>query len=102
MVRARAYDRAENRDSARLLYDAAAKALPKISDWLNLRAAGVTSSKADRAGYYGRVKTKVAKDRIQWTEAYALERFGDISEAAEKYREVGGMVNYFRLKLALA
>ncbi len=101
-MRARAYDRAENRDSARLLYDAAAKALPQVSDWLNLRAAGVTSSKADRAGYYGRVKTQVARDRIEWTEAFALERFGDISEAAAKYREVGGMGNYFRLKLALA
>lgn len=102
VVRARAFDRAENRDSARLLYDAAAKALPQISDWLNLRAAGVTGSKSDRHGYYGRVKTQVAKERIEWTEAFALERFGEISEAAAKYKEVGGMVNYFRLQLALA
>jgi soluble lytic murein transglycosylase len=102
VIRARAYDRAENRDSARTLYVDAAKRLPQISDWLYLRAAGVTGSKSDRQSYYGHVKSDVAKERIGWTEAFALERFGDIEDAIDKYKSVGGMVGYFRLKLAAA
>lgn len=102
VIRARAFDRAESRDSARAQYDAASKRLPQISDWLNLRAAGVTASEAERKRYYGRVKSEVARARIDWTEAFALERFGDIPGAILKYRAVGGMVNYFRLKLATA
>lgn len=102
VIRARAHDRAENRDSAKILYDAAAKKLPQISDWLYLRAAGVTSSKSERQSYYGKIDSPVAKERIGWTEAFALERFGDIEDAIDKYKSVGGMVNYFRLKLALA
>lgn len=102
VIRARAYDRAESRDSARMFYDAAASRLPQISDWLYLRAAGVTGSESERNSYYGRVKSEVARARIDWTEAFALERSGDIPKAIQKYRSVGGMVNYFRLKIATA
>lgn len=102
VTRARAYDRAEHRDSAKLLYDAAAEQLPQISDWLYLRAAGVTAAKSEREQYYSRVKSEVARDRVGFTEAFALERFGDVEDAAARYKSVGSMVNYFRLKLAQA
>lgn len=98
--RARAYDRAEKRDSARMLYDAAISQLPQIADWLRLRAAGVTPSGSDRAKYYQAVRSPVARERIPWTEAFALERFGDPLAAIAKYRLVDAMPSVFRLRLA--
>lgn len=102
VTRARMFDRAESRDSARALYDQAADKLPLISDWLFLRAAGVTPDAGDRAGYYRKVKDDLARERIPWTEAFALERFGDYAAAIPKYSEVGAALSAFRLRHATA
>lgn len=101
-MRARAFDRAESRDSARILYVRAARAIPQIADWLYLRAAGVTPSADEREDLYDRVRDELAKERIPWTEAFALERFADIPAAIEKYRAVGAQISVFRLRAAIA
>src|SRR5689334_2030616 len=51
VLRARAFDRADNLDSARILYAEAAKQAPDVRDWLLLRAAGVTRDKSQRDDY---------------------------------------------------
>lgn len=99
VLRARSLDRAEKRDSARLAYVAAAEALPAISDWLYLRAAGVTADSSARAGYYERVKLPVARERVPWTEALARERNGDIAGASRAYAAVGARLHVLRLRL---
>ena len=43
VLRARELDRADSLEAARAAYDAAAEKLPQLSDWLYLRAAGVTA-----------------------------------------------------------
>ena len=48
VLRARAFDRADNLDSARILYEEAAEKSPLVKDWLLLRAAGVTREKSAR------------------------------------------------------
>ncbi|HXG71958.1 MAG TPA: tetratricopeptide repeat protein, partial [Gemmatimonadaceae bacterium] len=99
VIRARALDRAEKRDSARLVYVAAAEALPVIADWLYLRAAGVTPDSSTRAEYYEKVRTPVARDRVRWTEALARERSGDIPGATRAYAAVGSRLDVLRLRL---
>ena len=49
VLRARALDRADSLDAAKALYLDAAKKIPAIADWLNLRAAGVTRERRGRA-----------------------------------------------------
>jgi len=102
VARARELDRADSRDSARVAYEEAAKRLPRIADWLYLRAAGVTADGSAREAYYARVKTAVARDRIRWTEAHALERTGDIPGAIRMFSEVGGSIHALRLRAAVA
>lgn len=100
VLRARNFDRADNRDSARALYEAAAKQLPQIADWLYLRAAGVTPDSATRASYFARIRTQVARDRIRSTEALARERTGDVSGAIRAYSAAGSRLSAIRLRLA--
>lgn len=100
VLRARAFDRADNRDSARALYEEAAGRLPQIADWLYLRAAGVTGDSAARARFFSRLKTIVARDRIRATEALALERFGDIPAAIKAYAASGARLSAIRLRLS--
>jgi TolA-binding protein len=100
--RARELDRADSRDSARAAYEEAAKRLPRIADWLYLRAAGVTADSSARDAYYRRVQTAVARDRIRWTEAQARERTGDIPGAIRVFTAVGGTLQALRLRAALA
>ncbi len=100
--RARELDRADSRDSARIAYEAAAKRLPRIADWLYLRAAGVTPDSNARQDYYKQVRTPVARDRIRWTEAYARERNGDIPGAIRMFSAVGGTLQALRLRAAVA
>ena len=64
VLRARELDRADSLDAARAGYEQAARKLPRLSDWLYLRAAGVTSDSATRAGYYAKIRTDVARDRM--------------------------------------
>lgn len=100
ILRARAFDRADNRDSARVLYERAAKSLPQISDWLYLRAAGVTADSSDRAAYFAKVHGAVARDRIRATDAQARERSGDIAGAIKAYSAAGSRLSALRVRLS--
>ena len=100
VLRARAFDRADNRDSARVLYELAASKLPAIAEWLYLRAAGVMSDSSARAGYFAKVKSAVARDRIRATDAQARERSGDIEGAIKAYSTAGSRLSAIRLRLS--
>lgn len=99
VLRARAFDRADNLDSARLLYEEAAKRAPLVSDWLVLRAAGVTRDKPARDEYLGDVKLSVAQARRRPTEAIALERSGDVEGAIALYTATGDRLAATRLRM---
>ena len=99
VLRARAFDRADNLDSARILYERAAKEAPEVKDWLLLRAAGVTRDKSQREDYLDDVDLPVAKDRIKATEAIALERSGDVDGAIAAYTAAGDRLAAIRLRM---
>ncbi|MFN2603440.1 MAG: transglycosylase SLT domain-containing protein [Gemmatimonadaceae bacterium] len=98
ILRARAFDRADKLDSARTLYEKAADRLDAISDWLYLRAAGVTTDAGDRKKFYRKLKTDVAKSRREPTEAIALERSRDIEGAIKAYSALGMRLDALRLE----
>jgi len=93
---ARGYDRANQFDSARAAYLAAADRLPAIGDWLRLRAAGVTADSAARAADYAAITNPAAAARIPWTEAEARERIGDLMGAARAYAALGARLDALR------
>jgi soluble lytic murein transglycosylase len=93
---ARAYDRANVRDSAAASYSAAAARLPAVADWLHLRAAGVTGDSSARAALFARVASAPARARIPFTDAQARERNGDFAGAAREYRRAGDEGSAFR------
>jgi soluble lytic murein transglycosylase len=97
---ARALDRAGELDSAAVHYLEAAGQLPRLGDWLRLRAAGALADAARRAELYGRVEDPVAGARIPWTEALAQERRGDRLLAAARYEALGDRLTAVRLRLA--
>lgn len=99
VLRARAFDRADNLDSARILYEAAAKQEPLIRDWLLLRAAGVTRDKSARDNYLEDIELPVAQDRRKPTEAIALERTGDVEGAIAAYTAIGDRLAATRLRM---
>jgi soluble lytic murein transglycosylase len=99
VVRARELDRADSLDAARAAYEAAAQKLPQLSDWLYLRAAGVTADSAARASYYAKLRTDVARDRIRWTEAIARERSRDFAGAIRAYNALGAKLDALRLRV---
>ena len=99
VLRARAFDRADNLDSARVLYEEGAKSAPLVKDWLLLRAAGVTRDKSARDAYLGGVVLPVARDRRVPTEAIALERSGDVEGAIAAYTAAGDRLSAVRLKM---
>jgi len=96
---ARALDRLNQRDSARAAYERAGQFLRDISDWLALRAAGVTDDSLARARLFATVRHPAARERIEWTDALARERAGDIAGAAARYERLGAMASAFRLRL---
>ena len=98
----RALDRLNQRDSARVNYERASQQLRELSDWLVLRAAGVTDDSASRARLFAGVRRPAARERIEWTEAQARERSGDLAGAAARYQRLGAMASAFRLRLASA
>jgi soluble lytic murein transglycosylase len=100
VLRARALDRADSLDAARSAYEEAAKRIPNLSDWLYLRAAGVTGDSSARADYFDKVKTPVARDRIRWTDAIARERNHDIPGAIRVYTSVGARLDALRLRVS--
>ena len=99
VLRARAFDRADNLDSARALYEEAAKLAPLVKDWLLLRAAGVTRDKSLRDDYLEDVVLPVARDRRAPTEAIALERSGDVEGAIAAYTAAGDRLSAVRLRM---
>ena len=99
VVRARELDRADSLDAARAAYESAAGKLPQLSDWLYLRAAGVTADSAARAGYYAKLRTDVARDRIRWTDAIARERTRDFAGAIRAYNALGARLDALRLRV---
>ncbi len=99
VLRARALDRADSLDSAKILYAEAAKRIPAIADWLYLRAAGVTRDKSERDAFLSKVKLPVAIDRKAPSEAIAIERSGDVDGAIKAYSALGDKVSALRLQL---
>jgi soluble lytic murein transglycosylase len=100
VLRARELDRADSLEQAREAYEEAAKKLPQISDWLYLRAAGVTADSAARGRYFARIRTAVARDRVRWTDAIARERTHDIPGAIRVYTALGARLDALRLRLS--
>jgi soluble lytic murein transglycosylase len=100
VLRARELDRADSLEQARAAYEDAARKLPQISDWLYLRAAGVTGDSAARAGYYARLRTEVSRDRIGWTDAIARERTRDFAGAIHAYNALGARLDALRLRVS--
>ena len=99
---ARAYDRANVRDSAASFYLAAASRLPRVADWLWLRAAGVTQDSAARAAIVARIGSVVARARIASTDAQARERAGDFDGAARAFHRTGADGSAFRVEALAA
>src|SRR4051812_46974256 len=100
VLRARELDRADSLEAARTAYEQAAEKLPNISDWLYLRAAGVTADSAARAAYYAKLRTAVARDRVRWTEAIARERTHDLPGAIREYTALGARLDALRLRVS--
>ena len=96
---ARALDRQAMGDSAAAMYLRAARLLPAIADWLELRAAGATSDASTRQRNYRRLTTDVARSRVGPTEAQSRERWRDFAGAARAYEELGDKAQSLRLKL---
>jgi soluble lytic murein transglycosylase len=100
VLRARELDRADSLDEARRAYEEAAQKVPQLSDWLYLRAAGVTADSAARAGYYGRLRNDVARDRVRYTDAIARERTRDFAGAIRAYNALGERLDALRLRVS--
>lgn len=98
---ARALDRTGERDSAAATYARAAELVPAAADWLRLRAAGVRRDASARARLYDAVRSSVAKARVPWTEAIALEIAGDRRGAARLFDSLDARPQALRLRLAL-
>jgi len=96
---ARALDRLNQRDSARVMYERAGQQMRELSDWLTLRAAGVTDDSATRGRLLASVRQPAARERVPWTDALARERAGDLTGAAALYERLGAMGSAFRLRL---
>lgn len=86
---ARALERAGQRDNAAHRYIEAAQVAPLIHDWLLLRAAALTLDSGARAAIYISVNDSVARRRIGWTEAVAMERGSHLQSAARAYDAAG-------------
>ena len=100
VLRARELDRADSLEAARVAYDEAAQTLPRLADWLYLRAAGVSTDSAARAAYYAKLKTDVARDRVRMTDAIARERSRDFAGAIRAYTALGAKLDALRLRVS--
>ncbi len=97
---ARALDRLDQLDSAAIVYQAAAAALPSLKDWLLLRAAGVTTDSAGRSAILAALELPAPRSRVGWTDALARSRAGDWSGAANQYAALGARLAAVRLRLS--
>ena len=99
VLHARELDRADSLDQARAAYAEAATRLPQLADWFYLRAAGVTGDSAQRAGYFAKVRSDVARGRIPVTDAIARERTHDLAGAIRAYTAAGERLDALRLRV---
>jgi soluble lytic murein transglycosylase len=102
LLLARAQDRGNQRDSAAANYLAAAAKLPRVADWLRLRAAGVTGDSSARTALFTRVSSAAARARISATDAQARERSGDLAGAARAFRRAADEGSAFRVEALAA
>ncbi len=98
IILARAYERLSAWDSAGSAYTRAAPLFPELSDWLALRAAGVSADPARRARLYSAITNPAARTRIEWTEALALARMEQKEAAAKVYASIGATADALRLR----
>ncbi|HJQ11710.1 MAG TPA: transglycosylase SLT domain-containing protein [Gemmatimonadaceae bacterium] len=99
VLRARELDRADSLDQARAAYAEAASKLPHLADWLYLRAAGVTGDSAQRAAYFAKIHSDVARSRVPMTDAIARERSHDLAGAIRAYTAAGERLDALRLRV---
>ena len=99
VLHARELDRADSIDQARAAYAEAATKLPQLADWFYLRAAGVTGDSSQRAGYFAKVRSDVARARIPVTDAIARERAHDLAGAIRAYAAAGERLDALRLRV---
>lgn len=97
---ARALDRREQREAAYAAYENAARLLPAVSDWLRLRAAGVSADSGARARQYASVAGEIARSRMDISEAQVRRRVGDTLGAARAYAALGDTATAFSLELS--
>jgi len=97
---ARALDRLDERDTAAATYRRAADALPVAREWLLLRAAGATKDGRARERLYAMIHQAPVKERVAYTEAQTLERFGQDLSAAAAYDKLGDIPSSYRLRFA--
>jgi len=99
---ARAHERVQNMDSARVHYLRAAQQFSEAGDWLRLRAANVTRDERMRQDDYKSVRSIIVRERVDWTEASARETTGDTTGAVAMFEKIGENVAAFRLRMAMA
>lgn len=87
-------------DTTANVWLARARAEPDIASWLYLRAASATPDSAARRDLYTRVQLPLARERIPWVEAAALEHFGDTLSALKAYKALPAPVTVLRLRAA--
>lgn len=102
IILARVQERRGLLDSARSNFEIAAAALPEIADWLSLRAAALNRDREARARTYASIRGTAARSRITRVEAGALERAGDLADAATAYEKLGARVEALRVRLVAA
>lgn len=95
-----AHGQAAASDTVATVWLARAKAQPEIASWLYLRAAAATSDSSARRDLYARVQLPLARERIPWVEAAALEHFGDTLSALKAYSALPAPVTVFRIRAA--
>jgi soluble lytic murein transglycosylase len=87
-------------DTAASVWLARAQSQPEIASWLYLRAAAATADSSARRELYSRVQLPLARERIPWVEAAALEHFGDTLSALKAYSALPAPVTVFRIRAA--
>ena len=88
-------------DSSASVWLSRAQEQPEIASWLYLRAAAHTADSAARKALYARVGLPLARERIPWVEAAALETFGDTAGALKAYRGLPAPITVLRLRAAV-
>lgn len=73
-----------------------------VESWLLLRNAAELEDSVQRASIYVRVRLPVARERIPWVEAKALEKFKNYKGALAVYERLDAPVDVFRMRALLA